>query len=180
LNSLDESYQSFIQTITQSLRKYPKSYTINSLFASLINEARGPQSIEDNIYINIHQKLYRSGLHKPRSPNRAYRAKYPSNPNKAKQSKPDHKIGKSYRNRPLDGPFCGHCLTNTHTITNCWYLYPEKRLFKWQPNQKLSNSYPKSELSLEKQKQQKALIATICDENINKTSQSASQSAKSS
>jgi hypothetical protein len=75
------------------------------------------------------------------------------------------KIGKSYRNRPLDGPFCGHCLTATHTIANCWYLYPEKRLIKWQPNQKLSKNYPKSELSLEKQKQQKALIATICDEN---------------
>lgn len=54
LNSLGESYKSFIQTITQSLRKDPKSYTIDSLFASLIDEARGHQSTQEDIYLNIH------------------------------------------------------------------------------------------------------------------------------
>ena len=47
LNSLNDTYSGFISTIIQALRKDPNAYTIDSLFSSLIDEARGKEE-EDN------------------------------------------------------------------------------------------------------------------------------------
>lgn len=43
LNSLDENYEGFIQNITQSLRKDPNSYSVDTLFANLLDESRGKE-----------------------------------------------------------------------------------------------------------------------------------------
>ena len=179
LNSLGESYKSFIQTITQSLRKDPKSYTIDSLFASLIDEARGHQSTQEDIYLNIHQR------HSLPSLSRQTRSTRPTRLTKQFSKQDRSKIGKSsYKRRPLDGPFCGHCLKATHNTANCWYLYPEKRPLNWQPRQRPMNqvrptattNWPKSEYSLEAQQKQKAMIATILESDMtSNSSQNTSQ-----
>ena len=60
LNSLNEDYEGFIQNITQSLRRDPKAYTVETLFTSLINEARGR---ENNKHTNLmflkHKSAYK-------------------------------------------------------------------------------------------------------------------------
>jgi hypothetical protein len=73
-------------------------------------------------------------------------------------------------------------MTTTHKTADCWYLYPEKRPMNWMPRKlgqnlaksgtNINKKYPKSEYSLEAQKKQKAMIATILDTDTNTSGQS--------
>lgn len=71
LNSLNDDYDGFIQNITQSLRNDPKSYTVETLFSSLIDEARGREAYMDkgshytNIMMLKHNKHYKSYKNRP-------------------------------------------------------------------------------------------------------------------
>lgn len=77
LNSLNDDYEGFISNITQSLRKDPKAYTIESLFASLIDEARGREDSRSKPHtVNTLNRVNR-----PTRPIRADRAERPGRRN---------------------------------------------------------------------------------------------------
>lgn len=59
LNSLGAEYEGFISNIIQSLRKDPKSYTIETLFSSLIDEARGREANGQRLLATNKAKAYK-------------------------------------------------------------------------------------------------------------------------
>ena len=62
LNSLSTEYEGFTTNIVQALRNSPDAYTVESLFSSLIDEARGKESNNSQnklLYINNNKNNYK-------------------------------------------------------------------------------------------------------------------------
>ena len=129
LNSLSSEYNGFISNITQALRNDPKSYTIETLFSSLLDEARGKESNSNS------NKLL-------------------AITNKGK--------GKSYKNLPKKGKYCGYCKLTSHSTDNCYFLFPNKAPKTWKVNKKGNNKGQDNQNHQKKQAQKKeALIAAL-------------------
>jgi hypothetical protein len=71
LNRLPPDYESFIQNIAQGLRNNSKAYSVDTLFSSLIDEARGREGTIGGYYTDLmvlrHKKAYK---------NRPYNSRY--------------------------------------------------------------------------------------------------------
>ena len=109
---------------------------MDTLFASLIDEARGHYLGYKDIYLNIYKRRKPTRFNRSTRPNRPIGTNRSIGPRPTRTDRPRStklnrpRISKAYKRRPFDGPFCGHCMTTTHKTADCWYLYPEKRPFK--------------------------------------------------
>jgi hypothetical protein len=125
LNSLDDSYQPFVQNITQSLRKDPAAYTADSLFASLIDEARGHQPSQQQ----ADQLLYSSQSQRQGQGQRQRQGRQlPKN---------------QFKNLPYQDAFCRNCKKNGHYIGDCWWLHEDKRPAGWTQNNRVDKNATK-------------------------------------
>ncbi len=103
----------FVQNITQSLRKDPAAYTTDSLFASLIDEARGhqPRQAADTL---LHSSQ-RQQVH----------------------------VKNRFKQQPYQNAFCRNCKKTGHLIGDCWWLHENKLPRDWVQNTKNNNKINK-------------------------------------
>ncbi|POS81731.1 hypothetical protein EPUL_006632, partial [Erysiphe pulchra] len=105
LNNLTSNYEIIVSNIMQNLRSNLDSFTIESLFANLLDESKRQRSLDDN---SVNQALV--ALMKNRS-KKSYGGKKP------------YKISK--------GKFCRSCQKTNHNTTDCYVLFPNKAPKGW-------------------------------------------------
>ena len=152
LNSLNEDYDGFIQNITQSLRLDPNAYSIESLFSSLIDEARGRDNNGNNTgkLLVLKRNAYKK---KPYSGNYCQHCKNTT-----------HMTMNCWHLFPNKAPTNWNSRAKTLNPKGARSLGPRK-IFKNknQKNQKKQQKSNGSEFSLENQAKQTAMITTILD-----------------
>jgi hypothetical protein len=100
-----------VQNITQSLRKDPAAYTADSLFASLIDEARGHQPSQQQA-----DQLLHSSQGQRQGQRQRQGRQLPKN---------------QFKNLPYQNSFCRNCKKTGHNISDCWWLHEDKRPAGW-------------------------------------------------
>ena len=118
LNNLSDDYEGLISNITQSLRNNAKSYTLETLFSSLLDESKRLENRENN-----HPQAFLT-TRRERGPVGKYKAK-----NSFKAQK---------------GKFCTYCKLSSHEAKNCFFLFPEKAPAKWQKRDFHNEKTPKT------------------------------------
>lgn len=148
LNSLSDEYEGFIQNIIQSLRQDPKAYTIETLFSSLIDEARGRENYSENN--NGYNKL----LLLKRNRNKNYK-KMPYGKYCDHYKLPSHMTDNCWFLFPNKAPK-GWKIRSSR---------PNKfrSTFKNRAMKNINKNYPKSEFSHENRAKQDAIISAILD-----------------
>jgi hypothetical protein len=124
LNNLDQSYAPIIQNIVQSLRRDAESYTIESLFANLIDESRG--------HIQNSEQIFMTDSYQTNQANRQKNHKVRTSSNQSTNKK--RRISKKpWKKLSNSGRYCTHCHMRTHTVSDCWHLHPSGRPADWKP-----------------------------------------------
>jgi hypothetical protein len=104
LNSLNSDYEGFKQNVSQTLRSNEKAYTIQSLFTSLLDEAKGQQYKQQVNNVNTGRNNYN-------------------------QSNRNKKLWKKNK-----GEFCSYCKLPNHAEKDCYFLHPNKAPANWKNN----------------------------------------------
>ena len=104
LDNLTSQYEFIVTGITQSLRVNPKSYDLEMLFSSLVDESKRLSST-DNKTDQVLMASSRGSFK-----DKAVWPKNHLNNNRVKKNK-----------------YCRHCRNNNHPTSECWDLFPEKR-----------------------------------------------------
>ncbi len=111
LNSLTSQYDGFVANITQALRVNKNAYNLSTLTATLLDESRRIDSMENNQIMVVKKPTYTS---------------------KNKVTKPyTSKIKAKNAWKKEKGAYCNHCKVATHFTNKCFYLFPEKAPKGW-------------------------------------------------
>lgn len=104
LNNLGDEYKAYTTAIIQALRKDPNAYTVDSLFASLNDEARGKENEALGQTQEALNTIKNGRITKP------YRAKAGLSLNRTK---------KAYKKLPFKGKWCEACKMTSHETSAC-------------------------------------------------------------
>ena len=116
LSNLNNSYETFVSTITQSYQANSSTINIENLFSNLIDESRRLISIEGSNSVLFNNNKNKSSTNK---------AKGKGFINKAKGFKnKQFKVSKDSKEKV--NKFCTKCKKNNHNTSNCYLLFPEK------------------------------------------------------
>ncbi|KAI0995475.1 hypothetical protein K3495_g12704 [Podosphaera aphanis] len=122
LNNLTSEYNSIISNITQSLRNDRKSYDLESLFSTLIDESKRQTTLTEH-EVALFANTNNGQKHKP-----------------TKHFKP-YKITKP--------KFCRNCKKTSHNANDCYFLFPHKAPKEWRCRPTTTHNKPREMKSYE-------------------------------
>ena len=152
LHNLNEDYDTFVQNIIQTLRKDPKAYPLDSLFAHLIDESRGKDSTGKLLVLSKKNRSKNGSKSGPKKGSNRFR-----------------NDSKAYKKKPY-GLYCSNCKKTNHRTEDCYFLFRDKAPKNWvfkdtkTSDSKISKHTKKSNKNKENKEQsekQKAMISKI-------------------